>query len=171
VEEAALAVGISKRTAYRYFVSQDHMLADATLETLRARMEEMFAPAATADVHTRVAGLAVALSRLAEMHERELRVMMQVSLERNAGVTQAEDGVPARGRRRLDWIETALQPVKDRLPEDLYVRLVNSLAVCLGVDALIVLRDICGLRGVAVEATMIWMANAILDHALAEVAA
>ena len=42
------------------------------------------------------------------------------------------------------------------------------LAVCLGVDALIVLRDICGVTGPAAEKRMIWMANAILDRALAE---
>ena len=35
VEEVALAAGISKRTAYRYFTSQEHLLADAALETLR----------------------------------------------------------------------------------------------------------------------------------------
>jgi len=76
VEEAALAVGISKRTAYRYFTSQDHMLADAALDGLRSRMNEMFAAIeASTDVHARIATLAVALCRLTQTHEAELRVM------------------------------------------------------------------------------------------------
>jgi len=165
VEEAALAAGISKRTAYRYFTSQEHMLADAALESLRGRMDEMFAKVATGDVHARIASLAVALRRLSETHEAELREMMRASLDR-----RPDEGAPApaRGRRRLDWIETALAPVRDRLPADRYGRLVNSLAVCLGIDALIVLRDVCGVTGAEAEQQMVWMANTILDRALAE---
>lgn len=169
VEEAALAAGISKRTAYRYFTSQDHMLADAALDALRVRMNEMFAAiAASTDVHARIATLAVALSRLTQTHEAELRVMMRASLDQGSNALGRVPTVPGRGRRRLDWIEAALQPIHDRLPKDRYTRLVNSLAVCLGVDAVMVLRDVCGVTGVAAEDTMIGMANAIVDRALAD---
>jgi AcrR family transcriptional regulator len=169
VEEAALAAGISKRTAYRYFTSQDHLLADAALDALRVRMNEMFAAiAASTDVHTRIATLAVALSRLTQTHEAELRVMMRASLDQGSNALGRVPTVPARGRRRLDWIEAALQPIHDQLPKDRYTRLVNSLAVCLGVDAVMVLRDVCGVTGVAAEDTMIGMATAIVDRALAD---
>jgi AcrR family transcriptional regulator len=169
VEEAALAAGISKRTAYRYFTSQDHMLADAALDALRVRMNEMFAAiAASTDVHARIATLAVALSRLTQTHEAELRVMMRASLVQGSNALGRVPTVPARGRRRLDWIEAALQPIHDQLPKDRYTRLVNSLAVCLGVDAVMVLRDVCGVTGVAAEDTMIGMATAIVDRALAD---
>ena len=168
VEEAALAAGISKRTAYRYFVSQDHLLADAALDSLRARMDQMLAGNSdSTDVHARLAGLAMALRRLAETHDAELREMMRASLDRNVG-TDKPSVQPARGHRRLEWIKTSVAPVRDRLSADGYARLINSLAVCLGVDALIVLRDICGVTGSAAEQLMIWMANAILDRALAE---
>ncbi|HEY3656002.1 MAG TPA: TetR/AcrR family transcriptional regulator [Steroidobacteraceae bacterium] len=169
VEEAALAAGISKRTAYRYFTSQDHMLADAALDALRLRMNEMFAAiAASTDVHARITTLAVALSRLTQTHEAELRVMMRASLDQGSNALGRVPTVPARGRRRLDWIEAALQPIHDQLPKDRYTRLVNSLAVCLGVDAVMVLRDVCGVTGVAAEDTMIGMATAIVDRALAD---
>jgi AcrR family transcriptional regulator len=167
VEEAALAVGISKRTAYRYFVSQEHMLADAALESLRGQMGEMMTSiAASSDVHGRIANLAVALRRLAETHEAELREMMRASLDSKA---ESDNGItPKRGQRRLDWITQSLSPVRDQLSEVNYTRLQNSLAVCLGIDALIVLRDICGASGMEAEDVMIWMSNAILDRALLE---
>jgi AcrR family transcriptional regulator len=169
VEEAALAAGISKRTAYRYFTSQDHLLADAALDALRVRMNEMFAAiAASTGVHARIATLAVALSRLTQTHEAELRVIMRAALDQGSNALGRVPTVPARGRRRLDWIEAALQPIHDQLPEDRYTRLVHSLAVCLGVDAVMVLRDVCGVSGVAAEDTMIGMANAIVDRALAD---
>jgi AcrR family transcriptional regulator len=167
VEEAALAVGISKRTAYRYFVSQEHMLADAALESLRGQMGEMMTSiAASTDVHGRIANLAIALRRLAETHDAELREMMRASLDSKAS---GDQGVaPKRGQRRLDWITQSLSPVRDQLSDAHYSRLQNSLAVCLGIDALIVLRDICGVSGLEAEELMIWMSNAILDRALLE---
>ncbi len=166
VEDAALAVGISKRTAYRYFVSQEHMLADAALDALRPRMEEMLSSvAASKDVYSRIECLAVALRRLAEEHEPELREMMRASL---ATVRPANAAPPrARGNRRLDWIKLSLEPVRNRFSVQSFARLTNSLAVCLGIDALIVLRDICGVTGREAEETMIQMATVILDNALA----
>src|ERR1700760_333477 len=96
VEEAALTVGISKRTAYRYFVSQEHMLADAALEALRPRMEELLSSvAASKDVYTRIRSLAVALRQLSEEYEPELREMMRAAL---ATVRGADAAAPrARG--------------------------------------------------------------------------
>jgi len=168
VEEAALAAGISKRTAYRYFTSQEHMLADAALEGLRGRMEEVFANPAAADAHTRLNNLASALRQLGETHETELRMMMRASLDMHLAVRQQPAALPARGKRRLDWIRTALQPVEQRFSTADYSKLVSGLAVCLGIDALIVLRDVCGLDSEASEDLMKWMATALLDRALAE---
>ena len=170
VEEAALAVGISKRTAYRYFTSQDHMLADAALEGLRERIGELLAKPSGADPHARLGNLIAAMRQLGETHERELRVMLRASLDMNlAGLDRASE-LPTRGARRLDWIKTALQPVEGDFSPSAYARLVNSLAVCAGIDALIVLRDICGLDGQAAEDVMVWMADALLDRALADAA-
>jgi hypothetical protein len=77
-------------------------------------MNEMFAAiAASTDVHARIATLAVALSRLTQTHEAELRVMMRASLDQGSNALGRVPTVPARGRRRLDWIEAALQPIRD----------------------------------------------------------
>jgi len=167
VEDAALAVGISKRTAYRYFVSQDHMLADAALEGLRGQMDAVFSgPAmAGADAHVRLNRLAAAIRELGERHEPELRTMMRAALEMSANAQNPD--APARGGRRLDWIKTALEPVKDRLSAEAYAQLVAGLAVCIGIDALIVLRDVCGLPSEEAESVMRWSATALLDRALA----
>ncbi len=168
VEEAAIAVGISKRTAYRYFVSQEHMLADAALEGLRDQMAAVFSDptVAGADAHHRLASLATAVRELGERHEPELRTMMRAALEIAGDMPRP--AAPARGGRRLDWIRTALEPVKDRLKGDAYDKLVAALAVSIGIDALIVLRDVCGLSSNEAESIMRWSATALLDRALAE---
>lgn len=163
VEEAALAAGISKRTAYRYFSSQEHLLADSALETLRPRMDAMLASVSTSnDVHARVASLAVALRRLAEEHDAELREMIRASLNKGASAADG-DGPRQRGGRRLEWIRASLEPLRGRIAVSEFERLTNGLAVCLGVDALMVLRDICGMSGEQAEEMMVWMADALLN--------
>jgi AcrR family transcriptional regulator len=168
VEEVALAAGISKRTAYRYFTSQEHLLADAALDTLRPRMDEILAAASTSrDVHARVAALAVALRRLAEQHDAELREMIRASLDRGARPL-GDDAPRQRGGRRLDWIRTSLDPLRDTIPAASFDTLTHCLAVCVGIDALMVLRDICGVTGEEAEQLMVWMAHALLDRMLFE---
>ncbi|MHA3790554.1 TetR family transcriptional regulator [Rhizorhabdus wittichii] len=168
MEEAALAAGISKRTAYRYFTSQEHLLADAALETLRPRIDEMMASvSASGDAHARVASLAIALRRLAEEYDAELREMIRASLDRSA-MPAANDAPRQRGGRRLEWIRASIEPLRPTLPASSFDKLTTCLAVCLGIDALIVLRDICGVSGEAAEQLMVWMADALLDRMLAE---
>lgn len=168
VEEAALAAGISKRTAYRYFTSQEHLLADAALEALRPRMAEILDSVSKPDdVHARVAALAVALRRMADEYDAELREMIRASLEK--GANSADGNAPRqRGGRRLEWIRTSLEPLRDVLTDERFKTLANSLAVCLGIDALIVLRDICGVSGEEAERLMTWMASALIDRTLSE---
>jgi AcrR family transcriptional regulator len=165
VEEAADFARISKRTAYRYFVSQAHLLADASLEALRPVMGAAIGKSLeTGDAPHRLAALAAAMNSLAVTHEPALRIMMRAALER--GMTAAPSAPRQRGQRRLDWIETALEPVRDRLAKPDYDRLVAALVVSLGVDALIVLRDICGLDGDQVLSVMVWTAHSLLAAAL-----
>lgn len=165
VEEAADFARISKRTAYRYFVSQAHLLADASLEALRPVMGAAIGKAlSSGDARQRLAALAAAMNELAVTHEPALRMMMRAALER--GLTGGPAAPRQRGQRRLDWIHTALAPVRDQLTASEYDRLVASLVVSLGVDALIVLRDICGLDADQVLSVMVWTANSLLDAAL-----
>jgi AcrR family transcriptional regulator len=165
VEEAAAFARISKRTAYRYFVSQAHLLADASLEALRPVMGTAIGKAiSSGDARHRLAALAAAMNELAVAYEPALRIMMRAALER--GISGEPAGPRQRGQRRLDWIHTALSPVRDQLTKPSYDRLAASLAVSLGVDALIVLRDICGLEADQVLSVMVWTAHSLLDSAL-----
>jgi hypothetical protein len=93
--------------------------------------------------------------------------MIRASLNRAAGAGTGE-APPLRGGRRLDWIRASLAPLRDSIPTASFEKLTDCLAVCLGIDALMVLRDICGVSGEKAEDLMVWMANAILDKALNE---
>jgi hypothetical protein len=71
-----------------------------------------------------------------------------------------------RGYRRVAWIETAVEPVRERLGLDGFERLVSMLAVVAGWDAYIVLTDVRGLDHQAACAVTLAAALALLDAAL-----
>jgi AcrR family transcriptional regulator len=165
VEEVAQATGISKRTAYRYFTSREHLLADAALDGLRPKLAEIIDSVRGADVVERLASLVRALHALTITYEAELRTMMRFALEA-ALDPRRKDAERVRGRRRIDWIETALAPMRELLLTSDYERLVSALCVCIGIDSFLVLRDIRGLPERQIEDVVLWMCRALLAESL-----
>ncbi len=164
VASVADEADVSRRTAYRYFPAQEQLLAEASLESLRPEVEAIIESARreqdAAEALKRVVG---GIQRLAVKHEALLRSMLRLSLDRRLG-----EGTPARGSRRLDWIRSALETVKPRLPRRAYERLVSALTLTLGVEALVILHDIRGLDSKQSIEICQWAAGALLEAALRE---
>lgn len=163
VGEVADTAGVSRRTAYRYFPSGEQLVTEALLEGMRSEVEgEINAGSADEDMPTRLDRLVRALDSLTLDKEALLRHMIRFTLERG----QVEPGVPARPSRRLDYIEQALAPLRSQLAPADYQRLAHATAVVVGIEARIVLHDICGLDDDQVLATELWAAQALLSAAL-----
>src|ERR1700744_753964 len=119
VTEVADAADISRRTAFRYFPTQEKLLAESALEGLRPMMDKALALTPLGSdqqsLQTRVAALVRNMMQLAFENETLLRTMIhQTVLERNPAKA------PRRGTRRMDWIETALRPLRPRLSKAKY---------------------------------------------------
>ena len=78
--------------------------------------------------------------------------------------------VPRRPGNRLRYLAEALAPLDDRLGAERLQRLVMALAMCVGMESIMVMMDICGLTPAAAEAVKRWAAAALLQAALAEAA-
>jgi AcrR family transcriptional regulator len=172
VTDVADDAQISRRTAYRYFPTQAKMLTEAALEGLRPAMETAIAGgeralrvdrAETPGVEARVDALIANMMKLAVQNEPLLRTMIhQTVLEPPTGAH------PKRGTRRVDWIETALEPLRDQIGKPAWARLVSALAVCAGIESLIILRDIRGLTVAQTIQLTQWMGRALVREALAD---
>lgn len=79
---------------------------------------------------------------------------------------QTEPGVPPRPSRRLDYIDQALAPLRERLTTEEHDRLVHAMALVIGIEARIVLRDICDLDDGQVIVTERWAAHALIAAVL-----
>ncbi len=171
ITEVADAADISRRTAYRYFPTQEQLLAEAALEGLRPVIVESVEGnhiGRPDTVQARLDRTVLALQRSAVANEQLLRTMIRLTVSRPSATDASTRTEPSRGYRRIEWIELALEPVRKQLGKRRFERLVHALAVCLGIDALIVLRDLCGLTPAEAETVSLWTARSLLFASLAE---
>jgi AcrR family transcriptional regulator len=163
VAEVADAAEVSRRTAYRYFPNAEQLLTEALLEEMRSDVERAIdADAANRTIGDRVDRLVDALHTLTVEKEHLLRQMIRLTIDR----APVERGEPVRPSRRLEYVDQALAPLRAELPPADYERLVHAMSVVIGIEARIVLRDICGLEEDAILATERWAAHALLTAAL-----
>ena len=171
----ATVAEVSRRTVYHYFPTQERLLTEAALEGVRAEVEGALALADPDDVWARLDTLVIEGLRSSLAREVELRTIIRLTVEQRLAETRGGEpqggesrAAPLRGGRRVEWIETALAPVRARLGETRFERLVSALAVIVGIDALLVLRDIRRLDQAEVEAVSHWMARALVRASLEE---
>ena len=167
VAEVADAAQVSRATAYRYFPTQDLLLAAAGVdmvakeETARVleRAAEPAEPAGRVDAVVR-ADHAMTLA-----HEAAFRTYLSavLALRREDDAAQ----VPRRPGNRLRWFAEALAPIREQLDPSAFRRLVHALSLCVGIESIIVTRDICALEPAEAEDVKRWAAQALVQAALA----
>jgi AcrR family transcriptional regulator len=165
VTEVADAACVSRRTAYRYFPAQEKLLAEAALEGLRPMMSDALDLTPQGhdrrDMDARVEALVGTMMKLAFENEALLRTMIHQTV---LGSERSE--TPRRGTRRVDWIETALAPWRPQFSKQQYSRLVSAVAVCTGIEAILVMRDIRNLTQSQTIQLSQWMVRVLLSEAL-----
>lgn len=160
VEDVASRASISRATAYRYFSNRHELLVAAHPEVEAGSLLGDNPPA---DPEARLDAVVTALARIFLEAEESYRAMLRLSLEPDA----ADRGELAlRKGRRFIWLEDALAPVRDRLGEREFVRLVNALSTVVGIEALVTLLDLGGLRREQAVEVMRWSACSLLWAAL-----
>lgn len=163
VPEVADAALVSRATAYRYFPSQEYLLSEAALQSIREETDQVLEASESADGPSmRLDGVVQALQERTLRQEAGFRALLRLSLEQAFDGSDGEGSAPRRGGRRIDWIERALAPVWDNLDEHAKEHLVGALSLCMGIEPLVVLRDICGFTPEQALETCRWAAQAIL---------
>lgn len=143
VADAAHAAGISRATAYRYFPTQESLLAEASTGPLIDEVAEIVrGAAAIAEPVERVDTIFRLLAPLMLKHEAELRSVLKVSLERSLQ-GDSERELPLRSARWVLAWDDALAPFRGRVSTERYATMVRSLSALLGVETILVMLDAC----------------------------
>lgn len=166
VGEVAEAADVSRRTVYMYFPNLDQLLLDATLGLLsQSAVDEAIDAADAGDgADERVAAMVRALFAASS----ETLPLGRSLLRLTVGNATEGDDAPRRGYRRVGWIERALEPLRSRLDAATFERLVSSLAMVVGWEALVVLQDVRNLDPTDQLETTLWAARALIAAALQE---
>ncbi len=163
VAEVAEVGEVSRATAYRYFPSQESLLADM-------RMFAPEGPAAifekvnleSADPVERVGVLARQVAEWAFQNEPELRTWLRLSLDPETGVR--------RPGHRIRWIAEALQPLRGKVDAATLERLSSALTMVMGIDPVIPLTDFAKLPPAQGIEVIEWAARtlvrAVVDEAV-----
>jgi AcrR family transcriptional regulator len=162
VEQAAERAAVSRTTAYRYFPNQRALLI-ASYPELEAR--SLLGSDAPADPAARLELVTERLARQVVEHEPELRAMLRLSLELPP---PEKDALPLRQGRAIGWIEDALAPLRDRMPETKLRQLVLAIRATFGIEALVWLTDVGGLSREEAVDLMRSSAHTLLQAALAK---
>lgn len=169
VAEVADAALVSRATAYRYFPTQEYLLSEAALESIREEADQVLnAVESTTDVSIRLDAVVQGLQERTVRQEAGFRALLRLSLEQQFEQSDGQEpGEPRRrGARRLDWIEQALAPVWALLDQRTQKRLLGALSLCMGIEAVVVLQDICGYSAPEAVEISRWAAQAILRAGL-----
>lgn len=164
VSEVAERAGVSRATAFRYFPTQDALLLEAAVAAGARSAEELFPQGASADPEERAVLAVRSYFDLACSRPAEFRNFLRLTLK---GVVD-EEAVPARQGRRLRVVARALEPAASRLGPARARRLRHALALLSGVEAMVVLQDVCGLDDAEGGAVVEWATRALVRQALSE---
>ena len=142
--EAADAAMVSRATAYRYFPSQEALLAEVPLSVDVPTVRSLFGgDAAPTDVEDRVA--LVHNTRYDHIREREVQVRLFLRNTLLRPLDPERNDVPLRPSFRLELLDAALQPLERELDPDQLERLKTALSILIGTEAFIAMRDVVGL--------------------------
>jgi AcrR family transcriptional regulator len=169
VEQVADAAQVSRSTAYRYFSSRDALQAEVLLDTaIRDGIEQVRAAAGRSpDAADRLTRVIRADHALVTEHEKAFRKALQTFV---APVSAQAGQLPVRPGNRLRYLTAAVEPLHDQLGAERLQQLVAALALCVGIESLIVTRDICNLDESEAERLKQWAANALLQQAIRDAA-
>ncbi len=165
VVEAAEHARISRATAYRYFPSQETLLVEAPLADRTQTSEELFKDLAGGSPADRVAKVNAYLLDLASRNEVQFRNLLRVAMANSIAGDRSSAQSPPRSYRRLELIEKALEPQRDKLDDQTYRNLVSALSALIGVEAWIVMSDLCGLKKKDAARALDWAVRSLVAQA------
>jgi AcrR family transcriptional regulator len=162
VADVADAALVGRATAYTYFKTKESLHAQAVLTFVASNdfpaFDEIFAR--TDDADARVQAVVDASDASIRLHESQYRALLRSSLE-----DEKDAALPRRPANRRQWLNDALQPLRGSLDRTAFDRLVGALSLCIGIEAHVTLRDVCGFNESEAHDIKRWAAAALVEAA------
>lgn len=164
LEEVAEEALVSRATAYRYFPSVEALLVEAAVDVAVPEPGELFGGEESRDPVARLQRVETLLYDMILANESLLRNMLAHAIQQ--GIQPDESGHPPRRQnRRTPLIDAALEPARDQFkPGDLKM-LKSALALIMGPEATIVVKDVLQLDDAEARKVKRWAIRTLVDAA------
>lgn len=157
LEDVANEADISRATIYRYFSNIDLLVMEASLDIQHASAEEIQHETNQFSLVDRILYIQEHYNTLAQKNEKSFRRYLSAAL--SASISKKKK---VRGARRVASLKKSLEPFKSRMSKDEYEKLIHIASVLMGIDALIVTKDVCGLDNEQSSELLKWGIEMIL---------
>lgn len=163
--QVAEAAEVSRRTLYMYFPTLEQLLIDATLGALsQSTIDPVISESNSKDAVERIEQLSRAMNRHSGDTIHLGRALIRLTVE----AEEPASGGPRRGYRRVQWIEKALEPARDKLKPAEFAKLVSALCVLIGWEPMIILKDTRGLNEKDADEVLAFAVRAVVEKAINE---
>lgn len=161
LDEIAAEAKVSRATAYRYFSSSEALLVEASADMSFPDLDRLFAGQETASAVDRLVKLDRATAAMIRDQEPAIRALVASSMQQ----AMKAGPVPVRQNRRTPAIAAALKPVRGDFSGDAGDRLEKALALVIGTEAMLVLKDVLQLSDREAAAVRRWAIEALVEKA------
>lgn len=168
VAQAAEAAGVSRATAYRYFPTPEDLLIEvATVTPAMQPVEAVLAELGDdADPETRFLRVQETFNAVVVREEAQMRTALRAYLDN--WLARRQRGPELREGRRMRWLGRVLEPARGALSAKQRRRLECALALTLGMDGMVVMKDVCRLKDDEARDVLRWAGLVLLRAGLAE---
>lgn len=164
LEEVAATALVSRATAYRYFPNIEALMVEAAVDVATPEPEELFRGDASHDPVMRLQRAETALYDTILANEPLARAVLAHTIQR--GAQARENGkLPLRQNRRTPLIEAALETTRDQFKPGALNLLMKALALIMGPEATIVMKDVLQLDDPEARKVKRWAIRALVEAA------
>jgi AcrR family transcriptional regulator len=157
LENIAHKAGVSRATIYRYFPNIDLLSTEASLDIHHILPGVLSEEVKNMPLDKSLFHIQSYYTQLAQDHELIFRRYLSVVL--NESITSKKK---IRGARRVDTLNYTLDSFKKDMSSTALDNLKNIATILMGIDALIVAKDVCGLSNNEANSTLKWGIEMIL---------
>lgn len=163
LDEIAAEARVSRATAYRYFSGAEALLVEASADMSFPDLARLFSGHEAASIVDRLVRLDRATATMIRDHEPAIRALVASSMQQ----AMKAGAVPVRQNRRTPAIAAALEPARQQISPEAYAMLEKALALVIGTEAMIVLKDVLGLAERDAAQVRRWVIEALVEKAAA----
>ena len=157
LEDVAKKANISRATMYRYFSNIDLLFTEASLDIHHKSPDQISEDVKSMDFADRIFYI--------QKHFNQTAMKNEIGFRRYLSAVLSESIVSKkqlRGARRMKSLNKVLEPYKEKFSKDTIKKLISVSSVLMGIDSIIVCKDICKLNNNETENTLKWAIEMIL---------